>query len=55
MHDGRLLHNEVLWLVTGLNILVTCIDRWIQPLHAKEHPMYEYAGPDDSTRAGPED
>lgn len=51
----EVLHQEVQRLVrgglTGVEILVTWMDRRIQPLQARENPMYEYAGVTDSTRS----
>lgn len=41
--------------LTGLEILVTSLDRRIQPPQAIEHLMYINAGLDESTRAGPEE
>ena len=41
--------------VTGLGLLEVFLSRRIQPLQARNHPMWRYTGPDDSTRTHPEE
>ena len=41
--------------VTGTDLLETFLGRRIQPLQARHHAMWHYAGPSDSTRSHPED
>ena len=45
VHDG----------VTGMDLLEVFLSRRIQPLQARDHPMWMYSGLDDSTRIHPED
>jgi hypothetical protein len=41
--------------VTGLDLLEVFLGRRIQPLQARDHPMWHYSGVDDTTRTDPED
>jgi hypothetical protein len=41
--------------LTGVDLIVTWLDRRIQPLQAREHPMWEYSGVSDSTRGNAEE
>ena len=41
--------------VTGLDLLEVFLGRRIQPLQARDHPMWHYSGVDDTTRTHPED
>ena len=45
IHDG----------VTGMDLLEVFLKRCIQPLQARDHPMWMYSGIDDSTRIHPEE
>ena len=45
IHDG----------VTGMDLLEVFLQRRIQPLQARDHPMWMYSGLDDSTRIHPEE
>lgn len=36
--------------VTGIDLLEVFLDRRIQPLQARDHAMWHYTGPEDSTR-----
>ena len=36
--------------VTGLDLLEVFLSRRIQPLQARDHPMWLYSGPDDTAR-----
>ena len=40
--------------VTGMDLLETFLGRRIQPLQARHHAMWHYAGPEDSTRTNVE-
>src|SRR3954468_2689376 len=40
--------------VTGMDLLEVFLRRRVQPLQARDHPMWLYSGPDDSTRIHPE-
>ena len=40
--------------VTGMDLLEVFLRRRIQPLQARDHPMWMYSGIDDSTRIHPE-
>ena len=37
-------------MLTGAHLVTTFPRRLVQPLQARAHPMFEYAGDDDSTR-----
>uniref|UniRef100_A0A8I6YAW0 Uncharacterized protein n=1 Tax=Hordeum vulgare subsp. vulgare TaxID=112509 RepID=A0A8I6YAW0_HORVV len=41
--------------VTGMDLLGTFLGRCIQPLQARDHAMWHYSGPGDSTRSHPEE
>jgi hypothetical protein len=41
--------------VTGLDLLEVYLGRRIQPLQARDHPMWYYSGADDTTRTHPEE
>ena len=41
--------------VTGLDLLEVFLSRCIQPLQARDHPMWLYSGPDDTARVHPEE
>jgi len=41
--------------VTGLDLLEVFLSRRIQPLQARDHPMWLYSGPDDTARVHPEE
>ena len=41
--------------VTGLDLLEVYLGRRIQPLQARDHPMWHYSGADDTTRTHPEE
>ena len=41
--------------VTGMDLLEVFLGRRIQPLQARDHPMWTYFGLEDSTRIHPED
>ena len=41
--------------VTGLDLLEVFLSRRIQPLQARDHPMWLYSGPEDTTRVHPEE
>ena len=41
--------------VTGMDLLEVFLKRRIQPLQARDHPMWMYSGIEDSTRIHPEE
>ena len=41
--------------VTGMDLLEVFLRRCIQPLQARDHPMWMYSGRDDTTRIHPEE
>ena len=41
--------------VTGMDLLEVFLSRRVQPLQARDHPMWMYSGLEDSTRIHPED
>ena len=41
--------------VTGMDLLEVFLKRCIQPLQARDHPMWLYSGVEDSTRIHPEE
>ena len=41
--------------VTGLDLLEVFLSRRIQPLQARDHPMWLYSGPEDTARVHPEE
>ena len=41
--------------VTGLDLLEVFLSRCIQPLQARDHPMWLYSGADDTARVHPEE
>ena len=41
--------------VTGMDLLEVFLRRRIQPLQARDHPMWMYSGTDDTTRIHPEE
>ncbi|KAI4991153.1 hypothetical protein ZWY2020_039524 [Hordeum vulgare] len=41
--------------VTGMDLLETFLGQRIQPLQARDHAMWHYTGPSDTTRSHPED
>ena len=41
--------------VTGMDLLEVFLRRRIQPLQARDHPMWLYSGTEDTTRIHPED
>ena len=41
--------------VTGMDLLEVFLKRSIQPLQARDHPMWMYSGIEDSTRIHPEE
>ena len=41
--------------ITGVDLISTWVRRRIQPLQARQHPMWEYSGPADPTRIGQEE
>ena len=41
--------------VTVLDLLEVFLSRRIQPLQARDHPMWLYSGPDDTARVHPEE
>lgn len=51
--EVKLMHKEVKHLsdagCTMADVMMTCMGRQIRPFKARDHPMYEYIGPDDST------
>ena len=40
--------------VMGLDLLEVFLSRRIQPLQARDHPMWLYPGPDNTARVHPE-
>lgn len=38
--------------LTGVDLITIWVWRRIQPLKARDHPMWEYSGPTDLTRCG---
>ena len=57
--ETRMLVDRVVQLindgVTGLDLLEVFLSRRIQPLQARDHPMWVYSGPDDTARTHPEE
>ena len=55
----KVLVNRVVQLicdeVTGMDLLEVFLQRRIQPLQARDHPMWMYSGLDDTTRIHPEE
>ena len=55
----KVLVNRVVQLicaeVTGMDLLEVFLQRRIQPLQARDHPMWMYSGLEDSTRIHPEE
>ena len=45
---GELLHH-----LSGMQIIATFVRMRVWPLQARAHPMWEYEGPNDSTRISP--
>jgi hypothetical protein len=41
--------------VTGMDLLEVFLSRRIQPLQARDHPMWMYSGPSDTARVHPEE
>src|SRR5215216_5091248 len=41
--------------VTGLDLLEVFLSRRIQPLQARDHPMWKYSGVDNTTQSHPEE
>ena len=41
--------------VTGMDLLEVFLSRRIQPLQARDHPMWMYSGTDDTARVHPEE
>ena len=41
--------------VTGMDLLEVFLSRRIQPLQARDHPMWMYSGPGDTARVHPEE
>jgi hypothetical protein len=41
--------------VTGMGLLEVFLSRRIQPLQARDHPMWMYSGPEDTARTHPEE
>lgn len=41
--------------VTGMDLLESFLSRRIQPLQARDHTMWHYSGPEDTTRTHPEE
>ena len=41
--------------VTGMDLLEVFLRRCIQPLQARDHPMWMYSGTEDTTRIHPEE
>ena len=41
--------------ITGMDLLEVFLSRRIQPLQARDHPMWMYSGLEDSTRIHPEE
>ena len=41
--------------VTGMDLLEVFLSRRIQPLQARDHPMWMYSGIEDTTRIHPEE
>ena len=41
--------------VTGMDLLEVFLRRRIQPLQARDHPMWLYSGTEDTTRIHPEE
>ena len=41
--------------VTGMDLLEVFLSRCIQPLQARDHPMWLYSGSDDTARVHPEE
>ena len=41
--------------MTGMDLLEAFLSRRIQPLQARDHPMWMYSGVEDSTRIHPEE
>ena len=41
--------------VTGMDLLEVFLSRRIQPLQARDHPMWMYSGLEDSSRIHPKD
>ena len=41
--------------VTGMDLLEVFLSRCIQPLQARDHPMWMYLGPNDTSRVDPEE
>ena len=39
--------------VTGMDLLEVFLSRRIQPLQARDHPMWMYSGPNDTARVDP--
>ena len=47
----QLVHDDV----TGMDLLEVFLCRCIQPLQARDHPMWMYSGTDDTARVHPEE
>ena len=41
--------------ITGMDLLEVFLSRCIQPLQARDHPMWMYSGADDTSRVHPEE
>ena len=41
--------------VIGMDLLEVFLSRRIQPLQARDHPMWMYSGPEDTARTHPEE
>ena len=41
--------------VTGMDLLEVFLSRRVQPLQARDHPMWMYSGVDDTARVHPEE
>lgn len=39
--------------LTGMDVMITWLSRWIHPLQVREHSMYEHMSLDDLTRGRP--
>nr|CAH66270.1 OSIGBa0136B09.6 [Oryza sativa] len=39
--------------LSGYEVAADFIGRWIQPLQARDHPAFDYSGPEDTTRVSP--
>ena len=55
MNRIETLHGKVDITTFGLRVTAMFVNRRVQPLQARAHPMWEYAGPSDETRTSEEE